>query len=175
MLASEVADIDNLYYGHKDGSPAFLEVNEGIFAREGVVVAFEAGRSSTEEDAGMGMMGNDDGYVAGMIAWGGILLLVGVLVLFVDDDEAEALEGEEHGRAYAEDDVVGLLRELAEPDVGSLGIGTSAVIDAQPFAKYAAQTVGELGSESNLGDEVEHLPSLGYGVEGKVDVDFGFS
>ena len=43
-----------------------------------------------------------------MIAGGGVLLLEGGLVLLVDNDQAEALHRQEHGRTGTEDDIIGI-------------------------------------------------------------------
>ena len=110
-----------------------------------------------------------------MIARRRVLLLVGVLVLFVDDDEAQAAEGEKDGRADAEDDVVGLVGELLLPYFYALGIGETGVIDAQPAAEHTAQTVLHVRGEGYLRHQVEHLTPLTDGFFDKVDIDFRFA
>ena len=107
-----------------------------------------------------------------MVAWCRVLLLVGVLVFFVDDDEAQAAEGEKDGRADAEDDVVGLVGELLLPNLDALGIGETGVINPQPAAEHTAQTVLHVRGEGYLRHQVEHLTPLLDGLFDKMDVDF---
>ena len=107
-----------------------------------------------------------------MIAGCRVLLLVAGLVLLVDDDEAEVLEGQEDGGTGAKDDVVGMGGELLLPDLHTLGIAVLGVVDAQAVAEDAAQAVHHLNGQGDLGQQVEHLTVLLQFALYEVDVDF---
>ena len=107
-----------------------------------------------------------------MITGHGILLLVGSLVFLIDDDEAEALEGQEDGTAGTEDDIVGILGELFLPYLNTLGIGIFRMVDAQAMAKDTLEPFHHLDSQGNLRQEVEHLLMLVECLLDKMDVDF---
>ena len=96
VLASEDVDVDHLNDGHLHLLPAFAEGDETVLAVEGVVVALDGRCGGAEERVGVELRGQYDGHVAGMVARRGVLLLVGVLVLLVNDHQPEPLEGQEH-------------------------------------------------------------------------------
>ena len=104
-----------------------------------------------------------------------VLLLVAGLVLLVDDDESEVLEGQEDGTAGTEDDVVGIAGELLLPYLHTLGIAVLRVIDAKPVAEDAAQTVHHLDGQRYLGQQVEHLTVLLQLALYEVDVYLGLA
>ena len=116
-----------------------------------------------------------DSGIAGMVAGGRILLLIGGLVFLVDNHQSEPLEGQEHGTTGSEDDIVGICRELFLPDLHALGIGVFAVVDAQSTAEDPLQTFHHLYGEGNLGQEIEHLLMTVEGLLDEVDIDFGLS
>ena len=120
-------------------------------------------------------MGHEDGHVTGMVAGGGVLLLVGSLVLLVDDDEAEVSIGEEQGGAHTEDDGKGAVGELPLPEFDAFVVGKLGVVDAQLFTEVFAQAVGDLSGEGDFGQEIEHLPSLGEGALDEFGVNLRFS
>ena len=64
------------------------------------MVNFERGCGGAEQCLGAKLLCQHDGRIARMIAWGRLLLLIALLMLFVHDDEAELLEGEEDAGAY---------------------------------------------------------------------------
>ena len=92
-----------------------------------------------------------------MIARGGILLLIGCLVLLIDDDEAQTLEGQEDGRAGTENDIVGILRQLLLPYLHPFGIGVAGVVDTQSVAEDTLQALHHLHRQRNFRQQVEHL------------------
>ena len=46
----------------------------------------------------------DDGRVASVITWGGILLFVTGLVFLIDDDESKLSEGKEDARTHSDNE-----------------------------------------------------------------------
>ena len=61
------------------------------------------------------------------------------------------------------------------PYVRALHIGKLAMIDAQTVAEDSLQTVGELGCEHYLRQQVKHLLSLCYSLSDKVYVHLGLA
>ena len=101
--------------------------------------------------------GEDGGHTTRVVAGRGVLLLVGGLVLLIDDDKAEVAEGEEHRGTHAQDDVVGGGGELALPQLDALGIGELGVVYAQARPEGSAQALGHLLGEGYLGHEEQGL------------------
>lgn len=98
-----------------------LHVSVALFARH--VVYFETGRGGAEQGFCTSHVGQHDGCTAGVVAWGGFLLLVAVLVLFVNDDEPQVAERQEDAGAHAEYELVGAGGCLPLVDVEALCFG----------------------------------------------------
>ena len=73
------------------------------------------------------------------------------LMFLVHDDQSQSLKGQEDRGSYSDDNVVGSIRELLQPYVGTLYLGKLAVIDTQTLAEDSLQTVSQLAGEHNLG------------------------
>ena len=86
-----------------------------------------------------------------MVAWCRVLLLEGRLVLFVDDEQAKSLEGQEDAAAHAYHNVAGRIGEHASVELHALAVGMARVVDAQTVAEHTPQPLGELGGQHNLG------------------------
>jgi hypothetical protein len=108
-------EVDDLDAGRLEGAGGAVgacaadapgESPEGEAALDGVGVGLERGGGGTEDDGAGGHLGAFDGGVAGVVARE-LVLLVGGVVLFVDDDEAEAVERSEDGGAWSDDDADG--------------------------------------------------------------------
>ena len=121
------------------------------------VIDLEGGGGGAEEGFGTEHVGKHDGGVAGMIAWRRLLLLVTLFVLFVYDDEAEVLEGEEDAGTDAENELVGGGGGLPFVDFQPLHVSKLGMVNAHAVAEYVAKTFGDLGGEGNFGEEVEDL------------------
>ena len=70
-----------------------------------------------------------------------LLLLVGGVVLFVDDDETDVGQGSEDRRARA-DDHIDRAAVNAMPLVMTLAVGQAAVLNGDPFAQGPAEGRG---------------------------------
>ena len=157
LLASEFADIhrDDLRQAHR--LVAFAQGDEGVFLRLGIVPTLQAWGGGAQQSFGSAERGEDDGGIAGMVAWSGVLLLVGGFMLFVHNNQLQPLEGQEYGGTYPQDDIVGMVGQLALPDFHPFGIREFGVVDAQAGAEYASQASGDLGSERYLGKQIQYL------------------
>ena len=85
------------------------------------------------------------------------MLLVAGLMLLVDDDQAQTLEGQEDGRASSQDDFIGILRQLFLPYFHAFSITVLGMIDTQLVAEDALQPLHHLHRQGYLRQQVEHL------------------
>ena len=81
------------------------------FPRSAIVKTFQRRRGRAEHDGGAFHLAAHDGHVARVIARR-FLLLVGVLVFLVHDDEAERFDRRKNRRARADDDARAALANL---------------------------------------------------------------
>ena len=105
------AHIDDADEGHGLAIGPTGHLEELILARLDIGKGLEAGRGAGKHDGAALELGPDDGQVAGVVARG-FILLVGGLVLLVDDDDAEVLQWGKDGAACADDDVGEALVDL---------------------------------------------------------------
>ena len=140
-----------------------------------LMVHLEAGRGGAEQCLCTTHVGEHQGGIAGMVAWGWLLLLVALLVFFIDDDESEVLEGEQDAGTNAKNKPIRLGGGLPLIDIQPLCIGEFGVIDPHAVAEDVVETFRNLGSEGNFGKEVKHLLPFTQIVVDEVDVDFCFA
>ncbi len=115
----------------------------------------------------------DDREITGVVAHA-FVLLVRVVVLLVDDDQAELAERREQGGARADRH-----RRLPGPDPPplreALGPGEAGVQDRDVVAEARAEAADELRREPDLGDEHQHLAPLADRVLRRAEVDLGLA
>ena len=109
---------------------------EPVFSLLRVVITFQAGGGGAEHHHGLLHLGADHRHVARVVA-GRFLLLVGMLVLLVHDDQPQPLHRREHGRARADGDAGAALADFV-PFVMAFAGGQMAV-QARPPAFAAAR------------------------------------
>ena len=101
----------------------------------------ERGGGAAEDDGGFFPTGAQDGHVSGIVA-GGLVLLVGRLVLFIDDDHAGIFHWRENRTSRA------------DHDSGMAGVDFVPLVMALPLGKVAVQNrdsvldVGKAGFEA---------------------------
>src|SRR6185295_2971608 len=115
---------------------ACMKTHMAVAPALGIDQAFERGRRRGKNDGKFAERAIDDRHVAGMIR-NAVLLLVGALVLLIDDNEAELCPGQEQSRARADDD---LRRPFRHRAPGSLAL-------ARPEARMP---LCRLGTETTL-------------------------
>ena len=93
LTVLQVAGVNHLYLRQLDALVSLLKRDQGVLAGLGVMPRLCAGGGSAQEHFGAVHPGQHDGRRASMVAGGRVLLLIAGLVLLVDDDQAEALEG----------------------------------------------------------------------------------
>jgi hypothetical protein len=154
VVPGSLAGPDDADLGHRAGDAGGELPERGAGRRRGLGVrvppGFERGGGRAEDDVGaVRRLGPLDGDVAGVVA-GELVLLVGRVVLLVDDDEGGAVDGGEDGGARADGDArfargepgPGRLRALADrPEWRTstpTGIGLASEAEARRVTKRPA-------------------------------------
>ena len=120
-----------------------------IFLR--VEVGLERRRGRTQHDDGIRHLGAHDGNVAGVVARR-FFLLVGGVLLFVDDDQSEIGHRREDCRARA-DHHARVAALDAMPLLGAFFVGERGVQDGDFVAENLMQVGGDGGREADFRDE----------------------
>ena len=106
---------------------------EAVFSREGVAVAFHGGGCAPEDNGASLEASPHHGHIPRMVP-GTLLLLVGSLMLLVDDENAEVTEGGED-RAPRPDHDPCLPPSDPEPFLPSLSLTQMTVKDGDPVTR----------------------------------------
>ena len=151
---------------------------ERVFALATVIKAFHGGSGGAENDYRAFHLTADDGEVARVIARR-FLLLVGVLMFFVHNDEAEGIDRGKNCGARTDDNASAALANLV-PFVVALAGGEMAVQDGderlqRPRAKASFEALDSLGRERDFGDEDDGALALFESVGNGLKVNFGFA
>ena len=101
LLPLQLLDVNWNDFGQLQFLVSFFQLNQRIFiALGGIVPTLHTRRSSTQQRLCSIHRRQHNSCVAGMVAGSRILLLIGILVLLVDDNQSQPLERQEEGRAY---------------------------------------------------------------------------
>ena len=117
-----------------------------------------------------GPVAGDGAGVVGRVA----LLLVGGVVLLVDDDQAEVADRGEDRRARADADLR-LAAAQPLPLVEALAVGEGAVEDGEAVAEAGAEAGDGLRGEADLGDEDDRAAPAGERRLDRRQVDLGLA
>ena len=132
------------------------QAQQPIAAQLCVVPALQRGRGRAQQHRDPGQPTPGDGHVARRVAQT-LLLLVGRVVLLVDDDGAQAREGGQNGQTRAQDDACPAAGRR-QPVTGPRGIGHLAVQDGNGLPGKAALQLHLQGRrQSDLRHHQEHL------------------
>ncbi len=113
-LLKLLAHVDQFDCGQRPVHHAIKQLDACIFAARGVLPAFQRRRGRTQHRDRAGQFGAHHGHVAGVVARR-LLLLITLVVLLVDQNQAEVRRGGENSRAGADND-----RRFAAPDAPPL-------------------------------------------------------
>src|SRR5262245_34679352 len=102
---------------------------------------------------------------------GCFLLLVAGLVFFVNNDQSDIGEWRKHSRPGADNDLCATLVD-AEPLINALLSRQRAMQYSDAFWKSRAKPLGELRSQSNLGNENQTGLPHRQCILGRLNVDF---
>ena len=130
-------------------------------------------RGAAGDEQRAGLLGAARGDVAGVVARVA-LVLVGAVVLLVDDDQPEPLDRREDGRARADADARGA-RAQAAPLVVALAGGELGVQDRDGVAEAVDEAADDLRRQRDLGDEHDHAAVLRERGRGGAQVDLGLA
>lgn len=148
-----------------------------VFTDPDIVEGFERGCSGTENDGRIVEFGPVDGEIPAVVTRC-FLLLIGGFVLFVDDDEAEVVEGGEDRRTRPDHDP-GLAACDAQPTVAPFPFGEVTVPDHDVHPKRfepGPECADGLRGECDFGNKKEGSGSrLSEHMLKGLDVDLGFS
>ena len=155
LLALEV---DRRDVGHIGAGVAALENGMTIAARQCVDVAFDRGRGGGEHDRELAEIGAHHAHIARLIVYA-VILLVALVVLFIDDDQAQFRVWQKQCRPRAHDAAY-----LAERDT----LPDSAALDGRegrvPLdglgAEAAFEAVEELARQRDFRQHDEGLMAL---------------
>ena len=145
------------------------QLEEHVTAVPGGQVALGRRGCRGEHDDGTGQARPHDPDVAGVVPES-LLLLVGRVVLLVDDDEAQAAERGEDGRARPDHHARAAVADPS-PLVPALARPEPAVQNGQNVAEAGAHAVHELMGEGDLRHEQQHVAPGGEGALGGGEED----
>ena len=148
------------------------QLEEHVAAVTGGLVALGRRRRRGQHHHGAGQAGAHDAHVARVVAQP-VLLLVGRVVLLVDDHEAEARQRREDGRARPDHQPRAAVAD-PPPLVPAFARPEPAVQDGQRVAEAGAHAVHELMRERDLRHEQQHVAPGREGVLGGGEEDLGF-
>ena len=171
VRAQQGAHVHHLHRGERAARDAVGEPQPGERLPLGGVRRFERGGGRTEHQHRAGGAGAEPGGPAGVVA-GRLVLLVGGVVLLVEDHQPEVPDGGEHRGAGPEHDA-----RLAPPDApeggAALGGAEPAVEHGEAGAEAGAEERLLLGGERDLGDQQQRAaPRFQAGGDG-LEIDLG--
>jgi hypothetical protein len=165
-----LAHVDDRHGGERPIEHAAREYDPFVLAGDRVVVALHRRRRRPEDDQRAGLASADDGDVAAVVSRT-LFLLVGAVVLFVNDNQSHLLERREHRRPGADDDI-DVAAADALPLVVALAIGEAAVLDGDAVAERLAEDDGHRGSEGDLRHQDQHAAAAAADRGREAQVDF---
>ena len=166
-------EIDGGDVGQRRLAEPRREHEPAIASGLGVQPRLERGRCGGEHDRRLFEPRAHDRHVARIVD-DAVFLLVGAVVLLVDDDEAEVGERQEQSRARPDDDPRFAVRRRG-PDALALALGQPRVPFGRPRAEPGREPVEELGGERNLGQQHQPLPPLPKRFGDRLEIDFGLA
>ena len=106
-----------------------------------------------------------------MVAGGGIVLLETGFVFFVDHDQPQFGQGQQHGTPSAHNELALFRRHDLHPGVGPLSAGEPAVVHLHHVAKKPTQAGDQLSRQGDFRHQEQHLVSCGQRLGNEVGVD----
>ena len=146
-----LAHVDDFDFGQRTLLDAIGQFDQRVFIFLRVEVGLERRRGRAQHDDGVRHLGAHHGDVAGVVARR-FFLLVGRVVLFVDDDQREIGDRRKDGRARA-DDHARVAALDAVPLLGALAVGERGVQDGNFVAEDLMQIGGHGGRQADFRDE----------------------
>ena len=172
-LLKLAAHVDEFDFRQRAVLDAVVHLDARVFALHGVLPAFERGRRRAKNHDCAGELGAHYGHVASVVAWC-LLLLVALVVLFVDEDEAKIRHRRKDCRSRADND--GSLAAMdAPPLLGALLGCQRGVQEGDTSAKCGIEQSGHLRGQADLGNQENgSLPAVESTLHGG-EIDGGLS
>ena len=146
-----LAHVDDFDFGERPLFHAIGQLDERIFVLLRVEVGFERRSGRAQHDDGIRHLGAHYGDVAGVVARR-FFLLVGGVVLFVDDDQREIGDRGKH-RGPRADDHARFAALDAVPLLGAFAVGERGVQDGDFVAEDLVQVGRDGRCETNFRNE----------------------
>ena len=172
-LDEVAAHVDGVDGGQRAPCDPFGQCEVVELAAAGEGEGLEGGRCRAEHDGDAELGAEDESEVAGVVA-DAVFLLEAAVVLFVDDEQSEVLEGGEEGAAGAYDDPC-LSASDAAPLVEALAGCEAGMEDRDGGGERGREGGDELGGEADFGEQDEGCATACEDLAGGPHVDLGFA
>ena len=149
------------------------QVQMRVAAALGVHHGFDRRRGRRQHDRNLALARTHHRHVAGVVAHA-VLLLVGRVVLLIDDDEAEIGIGQEQSRARA-DHHRHLARRHRRPGARAPPRRDLGMPFRRPHAEALGEAVEELRGERDLRHQDQHLPAAPDDLGHRLEIDLGLA
>ena len=167
------AQIDRLDMRHVLAAEARRQRDALIAALARVDFGFDRRRRGRQHDRNFGDMRAHHRHVAGVVMRA-VILLVGLVVLFIDDDQAQIRIGQKQRRARADHD-----RRFAGRDRGPIALPRARRQFGMPFQRTHAETLGktieELSGQRDLRHQDQRLLAAPDDFRNRLEIDFGLA
>lgn len=144
-----------------------------VAAFGGVMQRLQRRRGTAEDDRYPFPAGAHHGQIAGVVAKT-VLLLEGVVMFLIDDDQARVLQRGEDGRARADDDA-GTAGAGVQPGVEPLAVAEIGVQNMDRYPKASPEAGQRLGGKADLGYQHQRLAAGPEGALDRLQIDLGFA
>ena len=167
------AQIDEPHLGERRFGVAPRQADAAIAPARDIDHGLERRRRRHQHDRHAGQRGAQHRHVAGLVA-DPVLLLVGGVVLLIDDDQAKLGKRQKQRRARADND--------ARPAVGDRAPGAAPLALADlgmPLRRGGAEAVAKplqpLRAERDFRQQHQHLPAGGEGCRDRGEIGLGLA
>ncbi len=169
-LQRATADIQTLEAGWLRIAGPLRQAQQLVATALDIVQTLEGGCGRAEDHADLLQMPAVDRQVPGVVAQA-VLLLVGQVVFFINDDQAGPGQGCEYGRAGTDDDAR-LAVAGGDPGVQTLAVIEARVQDHHRHIEAASEALHGLRRQADLRDQDQCLALALQAVFDRLQVDF---
>ncbi len=152
---------------------SLVQTQQPITAGVGVMQAFQGGRRRAQYNRDVFLAGSHQRQVAGVVAQA-FLLLIGAVVLFIDDDQPGVFHRGEQRRAGA-DNNVGFAVACRQPGLQALTVVDRRVHQGDARVETLFETRQGLRAQVDLGDQHQCLLTGLQGFADQLQIDFGLA
>ena len=136
---------------------------------------FQAWRGGSEQELGPAGFSPQRRHIPGVVAGHRAVLLVGAIVLLVQHDQPQVVEGQKHRGAGTHHQQRLALLQAASPGFDALAVAAAGVVLHHPIAKATDAAIQQLRNQADFGGQHHHgLPCLQV-LGGGLQVHLGFA